>query len=318
MRAPRADFLRRLATAVAFALAALALRADETPGQGTLVEESCASAALGHALGFLVYLPAGYDAAPARTYPTLYLLHGRGDSMQAWRQAKPLLDALIADGKIPPLIAVMPDAPSSRRAGYYVDSQFAGTDQLPAGEAVETALTRDLIAHVDRTYRTRAERDGRAVAGYSMGGYGAARFAFAHPELFASAIVLSPALYEPLPPVDSSARTFGAFGRGAARFDEAIYRDLAAPWLDVKNDERLPLRLFIAVGDDEPIRDATGESLTTDAVRFHQHCRRHPQVEAQLRVLDGGHDWKVWRAGLAAGFEWCWSVARVQANETQR
>ncbi|WP_415911027.1 alpha/beta hydrolase [Oleiharenicola sp. Vm1] len=250
-------------------------------------------------------MPAGYDPASARTYPTLYLLHGRGDSMQAWRPVKPLLDSLIAAGKIPPLIAVMPDAPASRRAGYYVDSQFAGGDDLPAGAAVETAFTRDLVAHVDRTFRTRPDRAERAVAGYSMGGYGAARFAFAHPELFAAAVVLSPALYEPLPPAESSVRSFGAFGRGEIRFDEAIYRRLAEPWR-VPSPDRPPLRVFIAVGDDEPVRDADGRSLTTDAVLFHQRCRMQANVQTQLRVLDGGHDWTVWRAGLAAGLEWCW------------
>ncbi len=304
MRARRADFFRRLAGATGtLLLAVLVLRGGEPSAQGTLNEGSCASGALGRGIEYLVYLPAGYDAAAARTYPTLYLLHGRGDTMQAWRQVTPLLDAMIAEGKIPPLIAIMPDAPSSRRAGYYVNSQFTGADDLPPGEAVETALTRDLVTHIDRTFRTKADRAERVVAGYSMGGYGAARFAFAHPETFATAIVLSPALYEPLPPTDSSARAFGAFGRGPLRFDETIYRRLAEPWC-ARNASLPALRIFIAVGDDEPVRDAAGESLTTDAVRFHQRCRQQPNVTTQLRIFDGGHEWTVWRAGLAAGLLW--------------
>ncbi|MGC4081666.1 MAG: alpha/beta fold hydrolase [Vicinamibacterales bacterium] len=306
MRNRQTDFFRCVAAASALLFVVLVLRAGEVSTAGTLREGSCASAALGHALDYLAYLPAGYDAASARSYPTLYLLHGRGDSMRAWEPIKPLLDALIAEGKIPPLIAIMPDAPSSRRAGYYIDSHFAGADGLPAGEAVETALTRDLVAHIDRTFRTRADRTGRVVAGYSMGGYGAARFAFAHAELFAAAIVLSPALYEPLPPADSSACTFGAFGRGEVRFDETLYRQSAEAWR-APNPTRPPLRVFLAVGDDEPVRDQAGESLTTDAVRFHQRCRLQANVQTQLRVLDGGHDWRVWRAGLAAGLEWCFS-----------
>ncbi|MBI5424524.1 MAG: esterase family protein [Opitutae bacterium] len=303
MRTRRADFFRRFAALGAGVLAALVLRADGTPAAGKLIAGSCASTALGHVVDYVAYLPTGYDGASPRAYPTLYLLHGRGDTMQAWRQVTPLLDAMIAEGKIPPLIAIMPDAPSSRRAGYYVDSQFTGADDLPPGEAVETALTRDLVTHIDQTFRTKADRSERVVAGYSMGGYGAARFAFAHPETFATAIVLSPALYEPLPPTDSSVRAFGAFGRGPLRFDETIYRRLAEPWC-ARNASHPALRIFIAVGDDEPVRDAAGESLTTDAVRLHQRCRQQPNVTTQLRIVDGGHEWTVWRAGLAAGLLW--------------
>ena len=124
----------------------------------------------------------------------LYLLHGRGDSMSAWMRMQGTLDELIANGDIPPTIAIMPDAPWSSRASYYVDSAYRGADP---GRPVETAFTQDLIAHVDSTYRTVASRNGRGVAGYSMGGYGAIRYSLAHPDLFGAAIVLSPAVYIP-------------------------------------------------------------------------------------------------------------------------
>ena len=107
----------------------------------------------------------------------------------------------------------MPDAPWSSRASYYVDSGYRGADP---GRAVETAFTVDLVGHVDATYRTLANRSGRGIAGYSMGGYGAMRYSLAHPELFGAAIVLSPAVYFPEPPADSSTREFGAFGSNQA------------------------------------------------------------------------------------------------------
>ena len=69
---------------------------------------------------------------------------------------KGALDALIASGEIQPTIAIMPDAPWSSRASYYVDSGYTGADP---GRKVETAFTQDLIAHVDATYRTVAEPD---------------------------------------------------------------------------------------------------------------------------------------------------------------
>ena len=97
------------------------------------------------------------------------------------------------------------------------------------GRPVETAFTTDLIQHVDSTYRTLASRDGRVVGGYSMGGYGAIRYSLAHPDLFVSSIVLSPAVYIPKPPNDSSTREFGAFGQGHDLFSTPIYKKPELP-----------------------------------------------------------------------------------------
>ncbi len=276
--------------------------AEDPPAVGRLEEIAFPSPALGRESPALVYLPATY-AQTADALPVIYLLHGRGDNLRAWLEARKLLDDLIASGAIPPVIAVFPDAASSRRAGFYVDSQFAGAGELPAGEAVETALARDLPDYIDRNYRTLAGREGRIVAGYSMGGFGALRFAFAHADRFAAAIALSPALYLDLPAEDSSMRTFGAFGRGAERFDAATYLDLSRPWRH-RTAASPPVRIFLAVGDDEPVRDAQGNSLTSDAADLHRHLRGMPGVELQLRILDGGHAWKVWREGFRAGLLW--------------
>lgn len=277
---------------------------------GTIGSRSFASAILGHELTYHLYLPPGYDAAAATRYPVLYLLHGRGDKMAAWTIIKPDLDRLINAGRIPPVIAIMPDAPASRRAGYYIDSQFTGSNQpkLPAGEPIESAFTRDLVAHVDATYPTNPDRRSRIVAGYSMGGYGALRYSLAHPELFGAAIVLSPAVYFPLPPPDSSTREFGAFGNGANVFDPEIYTAKNYPALLPSFSARgLPLVMFIAVGDDErPIADAAlaAHDLDYEAHTLYNKVRRVPLITAQLRVVDGPHDWATWRPTFVAGAEY--------------
>jgi enterochelin esterase-like enzyme len=240
----------------------------------------------------------------------IYLLHGRGDKQAAWTTIKPDLDRLIVESRIPAVIAIMPDAPSSRRAGYYIDSHFTGSAdlKLPAGEAVETAFTRDLVAHVDATYPTRPDRSGRIVAGYSMGGYGALRYALAHPDLFGAAIVLSPAVYVPLPPPDSSTREFGAFGLGATTFDEATYAGLNYPAIiPTFTAKRLPLTLFIGVGDDEhAIADPAqaAHDLDYEAHTFYNRIRRVPGVDAQLRVVNGGHNWDTWRPTFVDGLQY--------------
>ncbi len=275
---------------------------------GTVVKTAVPSAALGRDIACNIYLPAGYAADDSARYIVLYLLHGRGDTLDAWLEIKPDLDRLIAAKEIPPVIAVMPDAPSSRRAGYYIDSLFMGRPDdpaLPPGEAVETGLTKDLIAAVDARYRTRADRSGRIIAGYSMGGYGALRLALAYPGLFGAAIVLSPAVYVPLPPRHSSAREFGAFGNGPALFDDAVYRERNYPALLPPFATRiLALSIFIAVGDDEYVHPEPGEhlhDLDYEAHTLYNRLRREPLINAQLRVLNGGHGWGVWRPGFVAG-----------------
>ncbi|MGV9378197.1 alpha/beta hydrolase-fold protein [Nonomuraea sp. NPDC003707] len=285
-------------------LAVLAVLASLTflaaPGEtevragGTLATGSAPSRALGENIAFNVYLPTGYDRGTDR-HPVLYLLHGRGDTMQAWTRVKTLLDDMIRTRRIPPVIAVMPDAPWSERGSWYADSRYTGAD-LP-GKPVETALTRDLVAYVDATYRTAPIREARLVGGYSMGGAGALRFALAHQDLFSAAAVLSPAVYTPLPPSDSSARDYGAFGKDGEKFSDEVYRELNYPALLPKLDPDLPVRMFVAVGDDEyanPDPADARHDLDFESAALYNAARRSPALSAQLRVLDGGHDWTVW------------------------
>ena len=282
-------------------------RPDATESAGIIADGAFPSSAASGRTAYLVYLPAGYDAAASARFPVVYLLHGRGDAMSAWGAMKPDLDRLIAAGKIPALIALMPDAPSSRRAGYYIDSQFTGAAGLPAGEPVETIFTTELVAHVDAHFRTQPERRARIVAGYSMGGYGALRYALGHPATFGAAIVLSPAVYFPLPPRASSTREFGAFGRGSKIFDEGIYREKNYPALQPAFEAaRLPLAMFIAVGDREMALADPAEAshdLDYEAHTLYNKIRRVPGITAQLRVLDGGHNWDVWRPAFVEGVQ---------------
>ncbi|MBA4136814.1 MAG: hypothetical protein C0518_05810 [Opitutus sp.] len=280
------------------------------------------SAALGAELHYLAWLPAGYAATPDARYPVIYLLHGRGDRMDAWRAALPVLAELVASGAVPPVIAILPDAPSSRRAGYYIDSQFTGNHALAPGAAVETALTRDLVAHVEATFHTRTGREARIVAGYSMGGYGALRFALVHPELFSAALVLSPAVYRPLPPLDSSTREFGAFGRGAEPFEPAIYEarnyEAAIPPFEAK---QLPLSFFIAVGDDEHAHTSPVDwthDLDLEAHTFYNRIRRAKNVTAELRVLNGTHNWDTWLPAFREGIRHLLSLAQSPQPGAQR
>ena len=241
---------------------------------GTLTIESALSPALGEEIAFTLFLP---DAAGERL-PVLYLLHGRGGSMRDW--------ADVVAAVAPRAIVVMPDAPWSERGSWYVDSLHA------RGRPVETALTRDLVAHVDSHHPTVATREGRAVAGASMGGAGALRLALARPDLFGAALVLSPAVYAPLPPPKSNTRQYGAFGVGDTPFVDDRYRQLSYPALLARVAQ--PLRLVLAVGrDEQPALDETR--------RLFDSARAVPMIDVSLHELAGGHDWNTWRRALPLG-----------------
>lgn len=256
---------------------------------GRIESGSAWSPALGEEVRYRVYLPA---TPPGERCASAYLLHGRGDDLDAWLRVVPLLDDLVRRRVLPPVVAVMPDAPWSDRGSWYVDSHHTGT---PCGRPVGTALVRDLVAHVDATFPTIADRDRRVVGGCSMGGAGALTHLLQHPELFSGALALSPAVYDPLPPADSATRVFGAFGRGSTVFHDDTYAPysvtglLAAyAWADAQD-----VRLFIAAGDD---RD-----LDQEATTMHRRAQGVSGISSRLRVLPGGHDWEVWEPAFAAG-----------------
>ena len=124
-----------------------------------------------------IVLPPGYDDAAnaGRRYPTLYLLHGEDRSFLAWRE---ILDGATAAGERE-MILVMPDAGES----FYVN--WARSDD-GRRDAWEDYLVDDVVGHVDAHYRTVAAREGRAVAGFGMGGYGALTVGLRNADRFVS------------------------------------------------------------------------------------------------------------------------------------
>jgi diacylglycerol O-acyltransferase / trehalose O-mycolyltransferase len=131
-----------------------------------------------------VLLPTGYGRHPRRRYPVLYLLHGCCDDYRAWTTHGDA-EAITAGF---PLIVVMPDG---GRMGWYTDWYRAGRRIQPEWE---TYHVRELIPWVDGRFRTIRGRGGRAIAGLSMGGFGALSYAGRHPGLFAAAASFSGAL----------------------------------------------------------------------------------------------------------------------------
>jgi enterochelin esterase-like enzyme len=122
---------------------------------------------------FLVYLPPGYGSTNRR-YPVLYLLHGNGQSDRSFLEIglQASLDRLISTHSIPPLIAVMIQGGAGMN--NWRDHGLRGYE----------SYVLEIQKLVDRTLPTVADRSGRAIAGYSMGGYGAANIALGYPQRF--------------------------------------------------------------------------------------------------------------------------------------
>ena len=137
-----------------------------------------------------VYVPPGYGSAANRDhrYPVIYLLHGYPGASVDWVRAgdmQPILDKLIQDKLIEPMIAVAPDA----SGGWVHDSEMVNQVN---GPQLETYLTKTVPQTIDAKYRTIADREGRAIGGVSSGGYGALNLALRNQDVFSVSVPMMP------------------------------------------------------------------------------------------------------------------------------
>jgi S-formylglutathione hydrolase FrmB len=133
-----------------------------------------------------ITLPENYFAASksAKRYPVLYLMHGMGGYSGKWAIAGGTAE-WSTSGK--DLITVMPDCGT---VGWFTD----WVDESDGAQHWETFHLTQLIPWIDANLRTNPRKNGRAIAGFSMGGYGAFHYAFRRPDLFAYAASFSGAL----------------------------------------------------------------------------------------------------------------------------
>jgi poly(3-hydroxybutyrate) depolymerase len=132
------------------------------------------SAAAKTKVSYHIYKPAAYDQDAQRRFPVVYWLHGSGGGLPGIPRVAALFDAAIAAGKTPPCLVVFVNGLVE---GMYVDWKDGSAP-------IETIIIKELIPHIDATYRTIASREGRLLDGYSMGGYGSARLGFKYTDLF--------------------------------------------------------------------------------------------------------------------------------------
>ncbi|MDB5075876.1 MAG: hypothetical protein JWO42_2055 [Chloroflexi bacterium] len=240
------------------------------------------SQALGSVTHVDVLLPTGYSTSTQR-FPVLYLLHGSGGSHSDWLRNTDI--ARFARGL--PLIVVMPDGDD----GWYADP-------LTVGPRWETYHINELIPYIDRNYRTIATRHGRAIAGLSMGGFGAFSYAARHPDLFVAAAsfsgALNPEAFLGLPGVQAA---FGIHTTLSIRAHSPI--DLVANLRGI--------RLFLSSGNGNPGPLDSNHLSSPDSIEQTVHPSFVTMVAALHAahipaVVDnygnGTHTWPYWQREL--------------------
>jgi S-formylglutathione hydrolase FrmB len=203
--------------------------------------------------------------------PVLYLLHGLSDNHTAWQRRTSIERYL--DGKR--LIVVMPDT----HRFFYVN------DPRPGGQAYEDHIIRDVIGTMDRMFPTVRGRRGRAVAGLSMGGYGALMLAMRHPDKFSTAVSHSGALHFAHAFPKSRGPQYG----DVAELSKALPRRAYDLWALARRLKRSRRRLAIRL--DCGTEDGLIESNRT----FHAHLTRLG-IDHEYAEHSGAHDWAYWDA----------------------
>jgi len=233
------------------------------------------SSVVGDERDFYVYTPPGCDlpaqASPNKSYPVLYLLHGFSDDASAWTavgRANVILDNLIAQGKVKPMIVVMPlgyGAPEilSRGFGAFRDPELVQRNI----QRFRDSLLTEVLPQVEQAYPVSRDRIARAVAGLSMGG--------------------AESLYVGLNATDRFA-WIGAFSSGGLGEDFSTEFPALGP---ARSGTNAQLRLlWIACG--------TQDRLINVNRRFREWLQskgaQHTEIETP-----GAHTWMVWRRNLA-------------------
>jgi putative tributyrin esterase len=246
-------------------------------GKFMKIQGNIDSFVLGRVTPYFVLLPIDYEVSGLR-YPVLFLLHGLFGGFNNWIELTEIASRAAAHQ----LIIVMPEGGD----GWYTDSATV------PGEKYETYFLTELLPHIDETYCTITDRNARAIAGLSMGGYGAFKFALKRADLFCFAASFSGA-FDPTQRSDDSTgfdwislrpsvmKAFGPADSLTRRSNDLCYIVEAIP-SELKSN--LPFFYF-----DCGVQDAFLEANRRLSKTFSAHGIAH-----EFNEVPGGHDWDYW------------------------
>lgn len=216
---------------------------------------------------FFVYTPPGFDAKQGTKYPVLYLLHGYSDMANAWTvmgRANFILDNLMAQGKVKPMIVVMPfgyGTPKLLERGWKLEHDPLWRMNI---ERFSDVLLTEIVPQIEKDYPVQANSNARAIAGLSMGGAESLYIGLNHLEAFA----------------------------WVAPMSAAVFDDPGAMFPNLNPTQAAKMKLlWIACGKDDGLLSNNRQLkgwLSSRQIRF------------QSVETDGAHTWQVWRRNLVA------------------
>jgi len=226
---------------------------------GTVRLHDYVSKSLGRRRPLRVYTPPGYDKDSSATYPVLYLFHGSGDNEATWTsfgRAHLIADNLLAQGRAKAMIVVMTDGHAVVGGG----PEMRGKNV----EAFGKDLLEDVMPLVESIYRTKADREHRAIVGLSMGGGQSLTVGLNHLDRFA---------------------WVGGFSSAIGNPETTIATALADP---SATNAKLRL-LWIACGKDDGL--VKNAQTLSDVLKA-------KEIRHELKITEGNHSWPVWRKYL--------------------
>lgn len=221
-----------------------------------------------------VYTPAGYDANVAERYPVFYLQHGGGEDETGWaNQGKmdAIMDNLIAEGKAKPMIVVMDN-------GYAVDpsaprnNSAQGLRGLFTNSALTKVFVNELIPMIDKNFRTLADRDHRAMAGLSMGGFQSFQIALTNTDKFAY--------------------VGGFSGGGMLQPGEDFSKMYDGVWADANAFNQKMKLVYLSTGTAEPA------NMYQTVNGFHKELEKAGIKHVYYESPGTSHEWLTWRRSL--------------------
>jgi S-formylglutathione hydrolase FrmB len=265
---------------VRFALCGLLLLAVGPLSHAATGRVECnerASKILAHPVRYCIILPPAFDADKSRQFSVLYFLHGLGDNEQSFIHsgAWNLTEDLRENGQMKQFLIATPEGDAS----FYINSKDGKV-------RYEDFLLQEFFPFIERHYRVAAGRGHRAIAGISMGGYGALHLAFHHPQLFSSVGAHSAALIEKLPvfigsaPNSPRARLLsGVFGSPP----DAAFWERNSPLVLARTADLAGVKIYFDCGDQDDYGFEAG-AAALDKILASRH------IPHEYHLYPGRHD----------------------------
>ena len=222
-----------------------------------------------------VYTPPGYDEDVNKRYPVLYLQHGGGEDETGWPvQGKTdfIMDNLIAEGKARPMLVVMDRGYATDPARRRVEVQPGNFKAAMANNAFPEVLIKDVIPMIDETFRTLPDRDHRAMAGLSMGGF----------QTFQTTMTN----------LDKFSYIGGFSGAAFLEPDTDITKVFDGVWADAESFNKKVKVMYLSIGTVEP------ERMYKSVNNFHLLLEKAGIKHIYYESPGTSHEWQTWRRSL--------------------